>query len=382
MQLSRALILFFSLSSIFANAEDFVMDEESKAIAERGKNPTYSEPLEVPKNIHQEESRLHAENFTRSLKQNGPFSPTKKNDVLPTRVMIFVSWSLGDKVLNEMFREASLEQNNILVFRGVKDNKNISKSLKEIQRLAAKFNPVPHIIIDPTLYSKYDVVRVPTIIFLNESRTKEISRVVGMLDPKWLIADTNEGNVGDRGIKGLTFEISEMDLTEVMKQRVAGVDWEAKKDGAVNRFWSKQQFIPLQPAVVNKTKIVDPTVYVTADIKDAKGSIIVPKGTKINPLKLHSFSQAIVVFNPTIKGQRELVDRKLTVLRKKYSRITLIATNLETVKGWDAYKNLTDHFQAPVFKLTSDVAERFELEKTPSLITSEKFNFIVEEFAE
>ena len=74
-----------------------------------------------------------------------------------------------------------------------------------------------------------------------------------------------------------------------------------------------------------------------------------------------------------------LVDQKLPELTSKYPRITLIVTRFNKEKGWESYKSITEHFDSPVFNLTSEVKSRFQLEYTPAIITAAKRHFIIEE---
>ncbi len=89
----------------------------------------------------------------------------------------------------------------------------------------------------------------------------------------------------------------------------------------------------------------------------------------------------MVVFDPLDKKQIALVDKRLSELSSRYSKVTLIVTQFDKANGWESYKSVTDHYDAPVFKLTSDVVSRFNLENIPSIVTAENREFIVEELA-
>ena len=71
----------------------------------------------------------------------------------------------------------------------------------------------------------------------------------------------------------------------------------------------------------------------------------------------------------------------LTLIAKRegVQSTTLIATQFDSLDGWDSYRSVTDHFEAPVYLLTPDIVQRFEIERLPSVITSDGKAFVVEE---
>ncbi|MOA41295.1 hypothetical protein D3C78_1632420 [compost metagenome] len=49
--------------------------------------------------------------------------------------------------------------------------------------------------------------------------------------------------------------------------------------------------------------------------------------------------------------------------------------------SWKGFESLQDRLDQPVYMLQSDVRQRFQLQRTPSLVTSANLQFIVSEFA-
>ena len=377
--------LFFSVLSSVGQAES-ILSPQDKAIAKDAKSiRLLSKDWTIPVNKHsqygKEEARLAFDDFEKQqseiLQSTAP--PEKKKP--GGRILVFASTSLGESSLEDLFSMASDHTEAVVVFRGVMDVKNFAKSIMSIQEFAGRQSPVTNTALDPTLFKKFNVTSVPTIIYLDEQQETEIARVVGLSNPKWLLDRVKHGEKGNMGIRGPVEDIAERDLIEVMKEKMAAVDWAEKKEKAVNNFWNKQQFIHLPRAKKHNVKHIDPTIMITADIKDAEGNIIVPRGHQINPLDLKAFSQAVVVFDPLDTKQIALVDKRLAELNSRYSKVTLIVTQFDQAKGWKSYKSITDHYDAPVFKLTSDIVSRFNLENIPSIVTAENQEFIVEELA-
>lgn len=288
---------------------------------------------------------------------------------------------MGREGLEDLLYTASITPESMVVFRGIRDIDNFAASVFEIQKLAATQSPMAKVVLDPTLFRDYGVTKVPTIIYLDEDKQSEIARVSGLAQPNWLVSKVESGKGGDFGARGPVEDILERDLIEVMQEKVAAIDWAEKKENAIKRFWDKQQFIDLIRARKLRTRYLDPSIVMSDDLRDADGNVLVARGTVINPLELRPFTQAVVVFDPLDHKQIGLVEQRLADLAKTYPRVTLVVTQFDRAEGWDSYKSITNHFDAPVFKLTPDLLSRFELEYVPSIITAEQNYFVIEELA-
>lgn len=381
---SRVIVfVLLGLFSALALSEGSVLTKEDRAIAKNANTfRALSENWKIPINENEKAAKLQATRlFTELQKETSKLInlPSKKKP--SGRVVFFASLSLGPEGLDDVIYAASKIPDSMVVFRGVRDVNKFAKSVFEIQSLAGKQSPMANVLIDPTLYRDYGITKVPTILYLNEEKTSEVARVAGLSNAEWLIRNVNAGNSGDLGVRGPVEDILEKDLIEVMQNKVAGINWVEKKENAIKRFWERQEFIELPRAPKSRRRYLDPSIIITNDIRDAAGNIIVFQGTSINPLELRSFTQAVVVFDPLDSRQLALVDEKLPELIKNYPRVTLIVTRFDRAEGWESYKSITDHFDAPVFKLTSDIYSRFDLEFTPVVITANKNHFIIDELA-
>ena len=357
--------------------------DQDRLIAEQSKS-LQNIPMTMPVNIHAAAGKEEALSVFNEIKNN---QLNKMNLTAPSqisdKVLVFVSKSLGDKALKSIAETLAYTPRSVLVFRGFVDETKITEEMLDLQRFAAQFDPVASIAMAPNLFRQYNITSVPTIVSLDETGERELARVSGLSNPEWLenkVAALTEYR--DFGVKGPVEGIIERDLIELMQERVAKIDWAEKKENAIKRYWTNQTFIGLPKATKPRTRQIDPSIVITQTMKTNEGKIIHPIGTRINPLKMQSFNQALVIFNPLDKSQLPLVDEELALLKTKYDRITLIATEFDSGKGWDSYTEITNRFDAPVFKLTKDVLTRFDLQKTPSIVTAEHFKFVVKELAE
>ncbi|WP_024608559.1 TrbC family F-type conjugative pilus assembly protein [Pseudoalteromonas sp. TAB23] len=340
----------------------------------------HNEALELVKQLQQTDP---------TMKQMDELSKAKRR-FSNQKIVVFASRSLGEQSLKDILGMASQNQDVVVAFRGIPQEANLGEAMLEIQNVASGYSPMPNIVINPVLFTEYNVTSVPTIIARKEQSViagqlpEEVARVLGLSNPNWLMNKINSGETGNLGIRGPIESISEPDLIELMKDRYAKIDWEEKKQNAVNNFWKKQTFRELPEAHNDRIRELDPTVYISKDITTPDGTLIARKGDLINPLNLTPFTQAIVVLDPLDKDQVKRVKEALPRINKipGVKRITYIVTRLDKETGWDSYTKTTDTFDAPVFLLTPDVAQRFELEYVPSIITAQGKLFKIEELAD
>lgn len=368
------------LLNITSAYADVIITDADRNLATQAKE-LRKQSLDVPVNIHSESAKVEALNVFKDIKRD-VISQIVKDEPskLDAKVLVFSSFSLGQGGLEDLSQLVSDATDATMIFQGLVDEKDLPGSLAKIQKLAATQRPVTNIALDPTLFQKHNVTHVPTIIMLGDDG-EVVARVSGISDPGWLKRKYKEGNIGDLGVKGPVETILERNLIEVMQEKVAGIDWAEKKEEAIKRFWKKQKFIQLTRATQPRTRYLDPSILITDDMVTPNGVVIHSKGTRINPLDIKSFEQALVIFDPMDKKQLALVDAELKILKTKHQRITLMVTQFDRDKGWDSYKSITDHFDSPVFKLTNDVSSRFEIENVPTIVTAEDKHFVIKELA-
>ncbi len=343
-------------------------------------------------NAHMDTAQQEAKRFFNELQTSSSViqalqqSSPNKGNVLSYKTLVFASYSLRERGLNDLLESVSEKPDTVVVFRGIPKDMNLGEGIRAIQALAAQKKPIPNIVIDPTLFKKYHVAAVPTMVVLkhlpSSSQAPQIlASVQGMTNLQWLMRRVAQGFTGDQGIKGPIEAIGEHDLIEVLQERLAHIDWEKKKQTIATQFWRKRHFYRLPPAKKTQTHFIDPSIIATDDIQRADGTVLIQRGTTINPLTLRDFTQAVIVFDPLDKRQLTWLTQTLPALKKRpgVSRLTFIATQFDREKGWDAYTALTNTLDAPVYLLTPDLVERFALRATPSIITAQGKHFVVEE---
>ena len=320
-------------------------------------------------------------------------------DPLGNMTYVFISFSLGDEELKELFARNAGKDDTVLVFRGIPDGMTFGEGVKHIQGLAAQFDPMPNVVIDPTLFRDFQIKAVPTVIRVREKKSvvqvrkpgmkrtdtaELLGKATGLHSDVWIKSQLEAGRQGDFGQQGEVREIEERDLIEVAKERVLRIDWEEKKKRAAKRAWANLQYENLPTASKSVVRTIDPTILVEEDILDLNGNAIRRAGDRVNPMDIRPLTLALIVFNPLVESELKVVEAELPKLKKEHPEVMLLATDMvKDETGWDAYTRLTDRLDSHVYLLTPEVRERFLLRATPSVVTgdNERKLFVVREIA-
>lgn len=320
---------------------------------------------------------------------------------------VFLSRSLGENALKELFKRAAFDARDdlVFVFRGIKEGQTLEEGYVDLQQLAADVRASSiNLVIDPTLFKKYNVKVVPTVVrakgkinwedFIGgmdptpQTGAKrrfygdEIARVEGLNNDEWLLKQIENGEKGDLGVRGDIQEIDEPDLIEAMQKRFAAVDWEKEKEAAIKRVWYKQNFYFLPTATESRVRHIDPTIEVKEDIKALGNKIVRHKGEKVNPLAVKPYYGALLIFDPLSKNEMRRVGQFLS-RNKMQGKVPpkLIATRVDREKGWDSFNEIADTFNQPIFILNKDIVDAFHIEVTPTYVTADNKEhiFVVQE---
>lgn len=320
-------------------------------------------------------------------------------DPLGNMTYVFISFSLGDEELKELFARNAGKDDTVLVLRGIPDGMTFGDGLKHVQGLAAQFDPMPNVVIDPTLFRDFQIKAVPTVIRVREKKSivqvrkpgmkrtdtaELLGKATGLHSDVWIKSQLEAGRKGDFGQQGEVRGIAERDLIEVAKERVMTIDWEAKKERAAKRAWANLPYENLPTASKSVVRTIDPTILVEQDILDLNGNAVRRAGDRVNPMDIRPLTLALIVFNPLVESELKVVEEELPRLKKEHPEVMLLATDMvKDETGWNAYVRLTDRLDSHVYLLTPEVRERFLLRATPSVVTgdNERKLFVVREIA-
>jgi conjugal transfer pilus assembly protein TraW len=287
---------------------------------------------------------------------------------------VLVSRSLGTEALRAIFRAASGRDVRFL-FRGVAPGERLMDMIKAIHALLDGIDPVPAVAIDPTVFREAGATVVPLLIARGPNG--ELARVTGLTAPAWLREQLQAGARGDLGVRGPAIAISEADLIEELQRRVAALDMDALREGAIKRFWQRATFDTLPVVTEPRERTIDPTITASADVLLPDGTKVIQAGASVNPLDHVPFTHRLIVFDASDPRQVETARRLGETDRPQ--RPLYLATTFDRAQGWDGLRTVEDRLDEPVYLLTPDVRTRFALERVPALVEARGRVFVVHE---
>lgn len=309
-----------------------------------------------------------------TLGDQAPQRPVKAG----RHVEVFVSLALGEAALRAILAEVAGREDTVVVFRGLREGDRIPDMARRIHRLIAGMKPPPNVSIDPPLFRKRGVQAAPEIVVADGEAV--LLHVKGIGSVLSALSMMDEGKAGDLGTLGPTREIEEADLITVMQARAGALDLTGARDRAIKSYWQKARFEELPPATEFRDRTVDPTVIVTRDVRGPDGTLLARQGQTINPLTFLPFRSQLVIFDPTSEDQIRIVEVLLSKLDAGRP-ITLMATRLDRGEGWEGLKRLDERLKRPVYLLTPELRQRFQLERVPSLVVARGQALLVREMS-
>lgn len=311
--------------------------------------------------------------------------PDEAHGAAPT-YRLFLSQSMPDAELRAAVEVARTHPNLVLVVRGMLDGQTFHDLVRRLVDTATPEGAervVPPIHLDPPAFEDASVTSVPTLIRYDpaeKSRRKTpLTWVRGVLRPEWLDERSDAGRAGDLGSYGTTYPIIESNLHAVIKERVATMVREADPEQMVRDFFANLQLTQPPVATVDAERTFDPTVVVKQTIRAHEGQIIVPAGTRINPLDFVPMHYTLFVFDGTQPGQLRIVERELKSIPT--AAAILMTTRLPADQPAEALAALMKRFGQQVFAYLPHVAKRFPVQHVPARITPDGKVFRIREYA-
>ena len=323
-----------------------------------------------------------------SLEAEGFVAPAPPPDrVAPgaERVLVFGSLAMPDATLRNLLDQAA-EPNAVFVLRGLADGADLRATQARIEALAnIEQGRIPNVVIDPTLFRAHGVSVVPTLVLERATDRGEAIpvRVTGAVPVDWLrrrARRVSATEAVDLGRRAEVHPIAEVDLVLEMQRRIAQLDFEARREAAIERFWRRQSFMRLPDAPEDAVYEVDPTVRVTADITDLNGRVLVSAGERFNPLDAVPLTKTIVVFRGTDPRHRAKAAELATQVRREGRGVILMTTQIDAAEGWDGLRALETALQGPVYLLYPNVAERLRLRHVPAAVRAHGARLLVQEW--
>lgn len=183
---------------------------------------------------------------------------------------------------------------------------------------------------------------------------------------------------------GNTYPIGEQSaLTFIMnklQEKEQSGELKRLQQEAIRRSVSGIKHMPPVPGITTvhtyAKRFIDPTVTYIKAVKTDDGRIVIPAGTKINPLTTLALSKKLVFFDGRDAAQREAV-RKLIAkqqsekqVRTKIKPILIAGSWLEMTRAWKTQIYYDQH---------GSLSKRFGVRATPTVISQQGNNLLLEE---
>lgn len=143
----------------------------------------------------------------------------------------------------------------------------------------------------------------------------------------------------DHGQMGATFPIIENDLLTMIETRLRHLEANGQID-VLQRQMQEQAVASvrrpkpvegLTPAMARREWLYDPSIITEEDIVDAKGNVITPAGTRINPLDLVEMRQELVF----VDGSTAQIDWAVRTYSDARAKIVFVAGSpFDAMKPW------------------------------------------------
>jgi len=297
----------------------------------------------------------------------------------PIRYQLYVSQSMGDAALKTALAQASVHQDMVLVFRGLKRGQTFADLMALVTKHLTQGDAIPRIVIDPTQFTANKISVVPALTRL-DANGEVMAMARGVANPRWIEDQVSAGRTGDLGPQGATREIAEVDMIELMKEAAQRVDMEAYGRKQMENYWKQREFTALPAATQTRTREVDPTVVITEAITAPDGTVLAYPGQRLNPLDALPFSMTLLVFNGADDAQVAWVQRE--VHAREGQQVIVIATEFAVGdNGWDSYGQLTEDIGRMVYLLEPHLQKRLGIERVPSLVEGGEQVLLVHEIA-
>jgi conjugal transfer pilus assembly protein TraW len=290
---------------------------------------------------------------------------------------IFVSQSMPAAEIRAALQMSS-ETGAIVVVRGIMKGQPIDQVAQWFSPYMDQMDAAPTVAINPVVFKEFDVQSVPmTLVRYNGKAVK----VKGIIDVDYLLNQIVEsGKEGDLPQVGPTYEIAEPDMVDEIQRRIAKIDWEKEKKGAVDRMWTNGHWkpVPLPTQEKTTTRMYDPSVVYTETVYGPGNKVVIPAGTKINPLDHVQMQGHLIVFDGTDKKQMAQVKQWMKDHRDVETRM-LIASNMDVSKGLAGMVELRNYFGMPVMLLQPKMVERFDIRRVPYIAYSSGNRLVIHE---
>ena len=299
--------------------------------------------------------------------QANKFNP-EHSDAPKSHFAVFISFSMSDAEIRDALSAAQSAGAQVYL-NGLKTgDASIMDTLNYMQRLAIKLESKPYTRFNPSAFEQYQVTQVPTILYHENGKTYTARGITNLRWLKGHALDNLESQ--DFGSYGPTKPVIEKSIIEDIQDRLASYDFEAEKKRTVDSYWKRQKFVALPSADKSEVWFIDPTVRVTADVRNPRGDLLARAGDTINPLATMTAVQNFLIFDATNIKHLEWATAAVSSPQLT-GPVMLMTSTLNSENGWEHLAAIRKHFGKEIYLLPNEMVDKFKISALPAIITPE-----------
>ena len=177
------------------------------------------------------------------------------------------------------------------------------------------------------------------------------------------------------GVYGEIYSISEPDMLSAIHEKLSLMQKSGELIAQKRNFIHESIAHIVRPHPVDgvtdigdqkpKSWIFNPSIVLNKSITNINGDVLADKGEKINPLKIHSFNEALLFIDGDNKKQIDLALKIESKYQSRFEDIKIILTNGDINTSAIALK------QRVYFDQSGVLCKRFVITHTPTMVYQE-----------
>lgn len=182
----------------------------------------------------------------------------------------------------------------------------------------------------------------------------------------------------DLGTIGPTYEITERDLIEVIKDKFRRMEMTGElarmqddyKRQVVDAIEHPKPVPGIAAAQTARTYYLDPTWTVDRSVVDEKGNVLFPAGTRVNPFDFDRLSKTLLFFDARDKKQVAFAKRFMAESKLPVKPILIAGAPLKLMREWK---------REVFYDQGGALSKRLSIAQSPAVVTQEGKRLRVDE---
>lgn len=299
-----------------------------------------------------------------TLRDDGPPHPPVPDNV----IYVYISLSMPEETIRNLFLQALRDdalENTIFVLRGWKPPR-IDELVARLNGLfpdAELLQDLPNVQINPNLFDQQSIERVPT--YSAKDGSGRWQKVVGTTSIKDAVSRINRGQyLGE--VIGPTYDIEEPNILDVIKARIATVDWDQEVERVKANVLTKSTSGRALPyATDDDSYLVDLTIQNNRDIAGPSGEVFAYSGATVNPFDYITVRRRYVFIDANVDAHV----KQAMAWRAANELITVVTTI--PIQSVEKRHEVIASLGQPVHEINDLLIKRFRLKAVPSIAYQE-----------